>query len=128
MNPKLFPWMVAALGFWMTFWPGLVAQHPVWPGMLVIAFGMIGGCMTMDRTEKPAETKFGQPAEDQHAHDYRLISCKPMGGLPFLSTVVLSRCSTCAQHQTGIYAGAWDLSDLLRTEHEVSELDRVARP
>lgn len=62
-------------------------------------------------------------------HDFAIIAAQSSNGVGYAGavTVVLYRCKSCGAHTTNTLLGAWTVADLLRTESEVSELERLAK-
>lgn len=54
---------------------------------------------------------------------HRVATLEPLQ----VMTVLLRRCSVCCTHQTFCLNGEWTLSQLVRKESELSELERIAK-
>lgn len=60
-------------------------------------------------------------------HILTTIECATYPAEPIPLTAVLKRCAVCGNHISLVFSGSWTLEAFLKTESDISALERMAR-
>lgn len=60
-------------------------------------------------------------------HDFAVTGSQHLAGHTPPMTIAMYRCRKCHLHSSVMHHGHWELTDFVRSESEIDELERIAK-